>query len=180
MCDVRGSTRSGGEQDSPCFKELTVLWQPYAITKNKQVTDTRYSRCRLVQMLFSAGQAREASWYNPTPSLYWGEKYSVDQKVHSYFSITFYENPNKFFGQLTKPSVYNGLPNVSELVNGSSKTKSHIRDSQEGTNNGPEAWLVQEIQRCLIRLCWLVRQRMHLSRFLIPPSFPPPQPLPLV
>ena len=48
------------------------------------------------------------------------------------------KNPNKFFGQLTKSSVYNGLPNVSELVNGSSKTKSHICDSHEGTNNGPE------------------------------------------
>lgn len=65
--------------------------------------------------------------------LYW-----VGQKVHSDFSITFYENPSKFFGQLTKSSVYNGLPSVSELVNGSSKTKSHVRDSQEGTNNGPE------------------------------------------
>lgn len=41
----------------------------------------------------------------------------------------------KFFGQLTKSSVYNGLPSVSELVNGSSKTKSHVRNSQEGTNN---------------------------------------------
>lgn len=92
----------------------------------------------------NVGQARKASWCNPTPSLYWGE--------------------NKSF-------VLNGLPNVSELENGRSKTKSQVCDPRKELTEVQKSLAYSGNSRGLVGLCSFVRWFMHLSSFLlIPPS----------